>query len=174
MGRYTAPKPCILNSIGVTISVGEPATLSRDYNYYGSVTTGSIPASVPTAIEPVVPEGIGISGYTGIGGSNIITDISWQVTQNYEQFNLLGNTVPVMVYKNAEKSMDINGEGFTQELMESPSAGCVLPPKPYEITISGCGTGIGTLGITGYMTSRSSSVAPGQVETNGVSIVEYL
>lgn len=173
-GKYETPAPCILSSVSVQVSVGEPLTLSRDYQYFGSVTTGSTPAVEPVAITPVVPEGISISGYDNISGSPIITDVAWQVSQNYETFNLLGNVTPVVVYKSAEKTMDINGEQLTQSLMTSASAGCVVPPKPYLITISGCGTGLGTLGITGYMVSRSSSVTPGQVENNGVNITEFL
>jgi len=173
-GKYEAPTPCVLSSLSVAVAVGEPLTLSREYQYFGCVTTGAVPAVESPAINPVVPEGISISGYDGIGGSPVITDISWSVSQNYEQFNLLGSVTPVVVYKSAEKSMDINGETLTESLMQSSTAGCVVPPKPYLITISGCGTGLGSLGITGYMVSRSSSVAPGQVESNGVSIVEYL
>jgi len=173
-GRYIIPSPCVLSSMSISVNVGEPLILNRDYQYYGCVTTGEVSAISPDPIKPVVPEGISISGYTGIGGSNIVTNISWSVNQNYEQFNLLGNVTPVVVYAGAEKTMDIDGEGFTQALMESPTAGCVVPAKPYEITISGCGTGIGVLGITGYMTSRSSSVAAGEIESNGISIIQYL
>ena len=173
-GPYETPAPCVLSSLSVNMTLGEPLVLSREYLYYGSVITGSTPPSVTRQINPVVPEGISLSGYDAISGSNIITDVSWGLSQNYEEFNLLGDTTPVMVYSNGEKTMDINGEALTESLMTTPSAGCVVPPKAYAISLSGCGKDLGTLHITGYMTSRASNVTPGEVENNVVSIIEYL
>jgi hypothetical protein len=174
-GPYQTPSPCVLNSMNVSVSVGEPLSLSRDYTYYGSVSTVSLPTPDAPEITPVIPEGVSISGYSTIGGSNIITDMSWSVSQNYQTFNLLGNVTPVVVYSNGQKSLDINGESFTESLMQSPTAGCVVPPKDYSVTISGCGTGLGTLTMSNaYMTSRSSDVDPESVEKNSVSIIEYL
>jgi hypothetical protein len=173
-GPYQTPAPCVLTSLSVSVAIGEPLVLSRQYSYYGSILSVSPPAVEAPKITPVIPEGVSISGYDAIGGSNIITDISWSVSQNYEQFNLLGEVKPVVVYKSAEKTLDINGESFTQSLMASPTAGCVVPPKNYSVTISGCGTGLGSLGISGYMTNRSSDVTAGEIEKNGVSIVQYL
>lgn len=174
VGPYETPKPCVLSSMSVSVTVGEPLTLSRDYQYYGSVETGEMPDVEVIEVNPVVPEGVSISGFDAISGSNIITDLTWSVNQNYQEFNLLGSVTPVVVYSNAEKTLDINGEQFTQSLMQSPTAGCVVPPKDYSVTISGCGTGLGTLTINGYMSSRSSDITAGEVESNGVSIVQYL
>lgn len=175
VGKYTTPAPCILSSMSVNITMGEPLTLSREYSYYGSVTVGSDPAVEAPEITPAIPEGVSLSGYENIGGSNIITDVSWSLNQNYQEINLLGNVTPVIAYSSSERTMDINGEGLTEALMESPSAGCVVPPKEYNLTISGCGgTTLGTLTMTkGYMQSRSSTVNEGEVESNSVSIVQF-
>lgn len=174
-GPYETPLPCVLSSMSMSITVGEPITLSREYAYYGSVITNSLPTVSAPSITPLVPEGISLSGYDAIGGSTIISDISWSVNQEYEQFNLLGDTTPVVVYRSAQKTLDINGEALTQSLMQSASAGCVVPPKEYSVGLVGCNNqDLGTLGITGYMQSRSSSVEPESVEQNSVSIIQYL
>ena len=128
VGPYEAPSPCVLSSMSVSVTIGEPLTLSRDYTYYGSVTTGSLPDVTPVDLKPVVPEGVSISGYDAISGSNIITDLTWSVSQNYEEFHLLGDITPLVVYRSAEKTLDIAGEKFTQPLMKTPTAGCVVPP----------------------------------------------
>ena len=174
LGPYKTPSPCVLSSFSVNVVIGEPLVISREYQYHGSIITTSTPSVAAPTVVPIVPEGVSISGYSAIGGSNIITDISWSVSQSYQQFNLLGNVTPVMVYSQGEKTLDINGEGFTEDLMKSSSAGCVVPPKNYSVIISGCGQELGTLSISGYMSSRSSEISVGEVERNSVSIIQYL
>jgi len=174
-GPYTMPTPCTLSSMSVNITVGEPITCSRSFSYVGSAATGTSPAPIVTPLSAAVPENITLNGYDSIGGSNIIKSATWTFSQEYEKIHLLGNVNPVVVFKGGQISLDIDGEQLTTQLMSTGSS-CPISPKNYSISISGCnGSDLGTLSVTsGYMQSRSSSVAQEGIEENGVSIIQYL
>lgn len=173
-GPYTAPSPCIMTSMSISITVGEPISIDRSFDYFGSLSSSSSPASTAPDLNPAIPSNITFAGYADIGGSANITDISWNFSQSYQEIYLVGQMTPVIVFNDGQIELSVNGEKLTTALLGGGS--CVLPPKNYSIEIGGCNGGtLGTLDITkGYMQSRGSSVSSDGPERNDVSIIEYL
>lgn len=171
-GPYRCPAPCVMSSMSINITVGEPITVSRTFNYFGGVTSITSPTPVNTGIEPVIPENVGLSGFDGLGSLDNITSITWDFSQNYNEHYLLGNKVPLIAFGRGQISLNINGEGLTNPLV---SQNCAAPAQEYKIMVSGCGNqDLGTLSINGQMQSRSSSVSSDANEENSVSIIQYL
>ena len=133
----------------------------------GSSPTPSIPS-----LSPITAEKILFNGFTNIGGSSQINSITWSFTQTYDEYYLLGQRVPTIVFKEGQIALNIQGEGFTEPLV---STGCLVAPKAYNLSVYGCGgANLGTLTVNGYMQSRGSSVSSDSDETNSVSIIQYL
>ena len=171
-GPYHCPAPCVMSSMSINIAVGQPLTVQRTFNYFGGVTTSTSPVPVSPELKPVIPENVGLSGFDSLGGATNITSISWQFSQNYNEHYLLGELTPLISFGRGQISLGIDGEGLTNPLV---SEACVVPPREYGITVSGCGgQDLGTLLISGYMQSRSSSVSSESDEENSVSIIQYL
>tara|TARA_X000001036_G_scaffold300940_1_gene280014 strand:- start:1222 stop:1998 length:777 start_codon:yes stop_codon:yes gene_type:complete len=171
-GPYRCPAPCILSSMSINIAIGEPLTVQRSFNYFGSVTSTNSPTPIITGLQPVIPENIGLSGFDQLGDTANITSINWQFSQNYNEHYLLGELTPYITFGRGEISIDIDGEGMSNPLV---SEACVVPPKDYGITVSGCGgEDLGTLLVNGYMQNRSSAVSSESNEENSVSIIQYL
>jgi len=171
-GPYNCPAPCVLSSMSISISVDQPITVQRTFNYFGSVTAGSSPTPVSPELTPVIPENIGLEGFDQLGGVENITSITWNFSQNYNEHYLLGYPTPIITFGQGQISLDIDGEGLTNPLVVE---NCVLPSKDYKIMVTGCGgQDLGTLSVKGYMQSRNSSVSSESDEQNSVSIIQYL
>jgi len=171
-GPYICPAPCVMSSMSINITVGEPITIQRAFNYFGGVSTGENPAAVNPDLKPIVPENVSLSGFESLGGAENITSISWSFSQEYNEHYLLGDPTPVISFGQGQITLDIEGEGLTNPLV---SENCITPAKLYNITVSGCGgQNLGTLSVNGHMQSRSSSVSSESDETNSVSIIQYL
>ncbi len=171
-GPYHCPAPCVMSSMSISISVGEPITISRTFNYFGSVTKLTSPTPQNPELHPVVADNITLSGFDGLGGAENITSITWDFTQNYNEHFLLGNPTPIISFGRGEISMNIDGEGLTDPLV---SSNCIVPAKNYGIIVSGCsGDSLGQLNISGHMQSRNSNVSSESNEQNSLSIIQYL
>lgn len=171
-GPYSCPAPCVLNSVSVNITIGEPITVSRSFAYFGGVSTVSAPAPTIPEIKPITPENITLEGFGQLGGVTNIQSISWTFTQNYEQHYLLGENVPKTIFNDGQIEMDVNGEGLANSLTVD---NCAVSPKEYSINVTDCdGDDLGALSINGYAQSRSSSVSADNDEQNSISIIQYL
>ena len=42
-GPYSCPAPCIMSSMSINISIDNPITIKRTFDYFGEVTVGSSP-----------------------------------------------------------------------------------------------------------------------------------
>lgn len=172
MGPYFCPAPCVMSSMSINISVDQPITVDRSFNYFGGVSKTSAPFPVETEINPIIAENVDLSGFDGLGGVENITSVSWSFSQSYSEHYLLGETSPIITFQRGQITLDVQGEGLTNPLT---SASCVVPSRDYSITVSGCGgENLGTLYVTGYMQSRNSNVSSEQDESNSVSIIQYL
>ena len=68
--------------------------------------------------------------------------------------------------------MDVQGEGISNALTNN---NCAVPPRAYSIDVYDCsGNNAGSLSITGYTQTRTSSVSSDSDEQNSVSIIQYL
>lgn len=171
-GPYECPAPCIMSNMTINISVDNPITIKRTFDYFGEVTVGSSPTPSIPSLSPITAEKILFNGFTNIGGSSQINSITWSFTQTYDEYYLLGQRVPTIVFKEGQIALNIQGEGFTEPLV---STGCLVAPKAYNLSVYGCGgANLGTLTVNGYMQSRGSSVSSDSDETNSVSIIQYL
>ena len=171
-GPYRCPAPCVMSSMSINITVGEPITISRNFNYFGGVTSSTYESPVSPDLRPVLAENITLGGFDSLGGVVDITSITWDFSQNYNTHHLLGNATPLVVFGRGEISMSVNGEGLTEKLT---SENCIVSPREYTISVSGCeGEDLGQLSIDGYMQSRTSSVSSQSDEENSVSIIQYL
>lgn len=175
-GPYVLPKPCIMDSVSIDVNVGEPVSCSRSFSFFGAVVGEEWPAASSSPLSGIIPKNVSLSGYDSIAGSNIISSVNWQVSQQYDAINLLGNPDPTIVFQDGQITLDIDGEGLTIPLTSDGGEVCVLPPKDYAVTLSGCaGLSTQTLPVTsGYMTRRGISIAPGRPQSSRVSIVQYL
>jgi hypothetical protein len=172
VGPYSCPSPCLLSSMSINIVAGEPITVQRTFNYFGELTTGTAPPPTGDVINPVVAENINISGFSDAGMSDQISSIDWSFSQEYEQYNLLGETTPKVVFREGQVQLSVQGEGLPSSLV---SDSCLVPPKVYSISVSGCdGEDLGSLLITGYLQARTSDIASEQDEVNSASIIQYL
>ena len=92
--------------------------------------------------------------------------------QSYQDYYLLGESVPKIVFDEGSIKMDIEGEGIADPLL---AQNCISSPNDYEIEVFNCdGNSVGSLSITGHLESRSSSVTSEEDEKNSVSIIQYL
>ena len=175
-GPYILPKPCVMDSVALNIAVGEPVSCTRSFSFFGAISGGTAPAASPNNLTGIIPKNVTLSGYDSISGSNIINNVSWQVTQNYETINLLGDAKPTVIFRDGQIDLGIDGEGLTVPLTADGGVVCPVPAKNYAVSISGCdGVDTQTLPITsGYMSSRSLSIEPGRPQSSSVSIVQYL
>ena len=171
-GPYSCPAPCVLTSVSVTITIGEPITVNRTFAYFGGVSNGSAPTPAIPEIKPITPENITLQGFDQLGGISNIQSITWSFSQNYDTYYLLGENVPKIVFKDGQIQMDVNGEGLANSLTVG---NCAVSPSQYSINVTDCnGDDLGALSINGYAQSRSSSVSADSDEQNSISIIEYL
>ena len=179
VGPYRAPTPCIMTSMSVNIKVGEPVTCSREFSFFGYVSTPSAGAPTPidSGIKAAIPQNISLSGYSGISGSDIIEGIDWQFSQQYESIHLLGSGIPTVIFSDGNVSLGVQGETLTSQLTSGYVSGvCLVPPSDYAVSISGCNGGAeDVLWVSGgYMQSRSLSIEPKSPTSSSVSIIKYL
>jgi len=171
-GPYTCPAPCVLSSLSINISLGEPITVDRSFNYFGGITTAAAPTPTVPNLEPIIPENISLNGFDSLGSLSNIQSISWEFSQSYETYYLLGNAVPKIVFNNGQITMNVQGEGISNALTAS---NCAVPARTYSIDVYDCnGSNAGSLSILGYAQSRTSSVSSDNDEQNSVSIIQYL
>lgn len=171
-GPYSCPAPCVLSSVSVSITVGEPITVSRSFSYFGGVNNVTAPTPSTPTIKPITPENITLHGFGQLGSISNIQSISWTFSQSYEEYYLLGERVPKIIFNQGQIQMDINGEGLANSLTVG---NCVPSAKEYSIEVIDCeGVNMGSLAINGYAQSRSSSVSADNDEQNSVSIIQYL
>ena len=171
-GPYRCPAPCVMSSMSINIAIGEPIIVSRTFNYFGGVTVATSPTPATPDLQPVIPENIGLQGFSALGGVENITSIGWQFSQSYNEHYLLGNKVPLIAFGRGQIELTVNGEGLTNPLV---SQNCATSANQYQINVSGCGNqDLGTLTVNGYMQSRGSNVSSETNEENSVSIIQYL
>ena len=171
-GPYSCPAPCVLSSLSININLGEPITVSRSFNYFGGLSGTTAPAPSIPDLHPIIPENISLNGFDALGDLTNIESISWQFSQSYETYYLLGESVPKIVFNDGEITMEVNGEGISNALTAN---NCAVPARAYSIDVHDCsGANVGSLSITGYTQSRSSSVSTDNDEQNSVSIIQYL
>jgi|TARA_Y100000289_G_scaffold19707_1_gene19022 hypothetical protein len=171
-GPYSCPAPCVLSSMSVNISVEEPITVSRSFNYFGGVTGTTSPTPTNPTLSPVIPENIVLNGFDNLGALDNITSITWTFSQSYQEYYLLGESVPKIAFTDGQITMNIDGEGIADPLI---TENCISEPNDYEIEVYGCGgDNLGSLSITGHLQARTSSVASDDDEQNSVSIIQYL
>ena len=177
-GPYTLPKPCIMDSTSMNISVGSPVSFSQSFSFFGPISGGGTQEmGKDGTIGAVIPSNVSMSGYENIGGENVISNVSWGLSQDYETVNLLADPIPYVIFKGGQKTLSIDGYGLTMPLA-APESGqvCVIPPKDYALSLSGCDwSGVQNFPITsGYMTQRSLSIQAGGEQETSVLIIEYL
>lgn len=171
-GPYLCPAPSVLSSMSVNISVGEPITVNRSFNYFRGVNATSSPDPVSPELSPVIAENIVLNGFDDLGALDNINSISWNFSQSYEEYYLLGESVPKIVFTQGRITMDVDGEGIADPLIVQ---NCISEPHDYEIQVYACGgDNLGSLSITGHLERRTSSVSADDDERNSVSIIQYL
>lgn len=171
-GPYSCPTPCVLSSISVSISLGEPITVRRSFNYFGTISVGSSPTPQTPSLVPVVPDNLTLNGFEGLGSFSNPQSISWSFNQSYEEYYLITSTKPIIVFSQGQIKMDVNGEGMAKELVVQ---NCIANKQEYSISIKDCEqTALGSLSIDGYLQNRESSVSTESDEQNSVSIIQYL
>ena len=171
-GPYTCPAPCVLSSLSININIGEPITVNRSFNYFGGVTTASAPAPTIPDLQPIIPENITLNGFEALGNLTNIESISWEFSQSYETYYLLGESVPKIVFDRGQITMNVQGEGISNALTVD---NCVVPSASYSIEAFDCNNAsAGSLSIVGYAQTRTSSVSSDDDEKNSVSIIQYL
>ena len=159
------------------MSTGPPTRIGprKPNTEFAPGTGAAAPAPGSPTVSPVVPESVGFVGFDQISGSANIKRISWNFTQSYQDHNLIGERVPLIVFDQGQIELTIEGDNLTIPLLSGDSSTCVIPPKAYTLSLSGCnGENLGTLSLTGYMQSRDASVSADDPETNSVSIIQYL
>lgn len=173
-GPYSSPAPCIMTSMSVSITVGEPITVSRSFDYFGSVATSSSPTPSSPSLSPMTPDNITLAGFDGIGSLQNINSINWSFSQSYKEYYLLGELVPTIIFEGGQVTLDINGEGLPAALT-SANESCVNLSRNYQISVFDCDSqNLGSLIIDGHMQSRNSTVSSEQDETNSASIIQYI
>lgn len=171
-GPYACPAPCVLSSLSVNINIGAPITVNRSFSYFGGVTSAAVPAPAVPSLEPVIPENINLNGFETLGNLSNIQSISWQFSQSYETYYLLGESVPKIVFSAGQITMDVQGEGIANALTVN---NCAVPASAYSIQAVDCnGVSLGALSINGYAQTRTSSASSDSDEQNSVSIIQYL
>lgn len=171
-GPYSCPAPCVLSSVSVSITVGQPITVSRSFSYFGGVNNVNAPTPSTPTIKPITPENITLHGFGQLGSISNIQSISWSFSQSYEEYYLLGQNVPKIAFSQGQIQMDVNGEGLTNSLT---AGNCAPAAKEYSIEVTDCEQqDLGSLSISGYAQSRNSSVSADSDEQNSVSIIQYL
>lgn len=173
-GPYLSPSPSMMTNMNLNIKVGEPITVSRSFNYFGSITEVASPAPSSPELNPITTENITLEGFDSIGNLKNINSIDWNFSQSYTEYHLLGDTVPTIIFNESQIMLGIGGEGLAGQLM-TPGQSCVLPPSEYKISVFGCNNqNLGSLNVTGYIQERTSSVSSEEDESNSVSIIQYL
>lgn len=173
-GPYSAPSPSIMTSMSVSIKVGEPITVSRSFEYFGSLFVGASPAPSSPVLNPITSENIVLGGFSNIGNLENISSVDWSFSQSYKEYHLLGEVVPTIIFSEGQITINVEGEGLAGQLMTSTDS-CVLPPKNYTISAFGCDDqSLGSLSIFGHMQERTSTVSSEQDEVNSASIIQYL
>jgi len=171
-GPYSCPAPCVLSSMSVNITVGEPITVNRSFNYFGGVLGTSSPLPTNPTLSPIIPENVVLNGFDSLGALDNITSISWTFSQSYEEYYLLGESIPKIVFTQGQITMNIDGEGIADPLI---TENCISEPNDYDIEVYSCGgDNLGSLSITGHLQTRTSSVSSDDDEKNSVSIIQYL
>lgn len=171
-GPYLCPAPCVLSSLSIDINIGEPITVNRSFNYFGGVSGSTAPTPAIPDLLPIIPENINLNGFEVLGNLTNIQSISWQFSQSYETYYLLGESVPKIVFNDGQITMNVQGEGISNALTVN---NCAVPPSAYSIDVVDCsGVNVGSLSITGYAQTRTSSVSSDSDEQNSVSIIQYL
>jgi hypothetical protein len=174
VGPYSAPQPCWMTSMEIGITPGEPLSCSRSFDFVGGMSEVAAPSPISQDLNVAIPQGITLDGYDSIDGTNIIKSASWSLSQTYEEVNLLGDPIPIIIFKSAEITLGIEGENLTIPLVADGES-CVVPPKDYTISIIDCdGGSMGTLTVNGYMQSRGTSIGTDSPESTNVSVIQYL
>lgn len=172
VGPYTITN-AFLNSLSFNGESNKPLTTDQSWDFYGTITEGAPPAAATPTIN--VYEVASLTNYDEAGGE-IAFSFAYGMTQSYEARNYLGNVNPVLVWKNGEVSLEIEGDKLTKSLLANSTSVCLEGSKLLGLVLrQSCdhSTTI-SVDVDGYMTSRSMDVSAGDIARMNLSIIKYL
>ena len=172
-GPYKTQGPTSLSSMSVNISIGEPISINRSFNYYDSIKKNATPLpATQNPQKPAVVENIAFNG--GFGTVTGVTSATWEFSQSYESHNIINQVDPISVYQGGQLTLTVNGSGLPNELTK-PGGNCVQKAEPFSIDVKDCsGNSLGSLSINGYMEGRGTNVQSQSPEESSLTIIQHL
>jgi len=182
VGPFTVQN-ALVNSFSIQGESNNILQASASFSYYGQMSSGSVPAKDNATITPAHAASSTVS-FSDVGIQDILS-FDYSFSQSYEVKYSLGKVGPSkVVFNDATKEMQvtslISDVDFAKTNLTGASGLCNDDVNMQGVSKRGasislndlCQSGIETLYITGYLTSRDITAEPGGEVVETINIVE--
>ena len=169
VGPFTLPL-AYLTSLSFNGEPNQPIQIDQSWNFYGELTEGSPPA---TTVETIDTYSISaLDNYEGGQAFNI----SYGLSQNYETKYYLAQVNPVVIWRDGQVTLEIEGDDLTSALTESSTSVCLPSSNAISVTMAkSCDAATTTtIAVAGKMSSRSLDNSAGDIVRTNLSVLKYL
>ncbi|MFT6604341.1 MAG: hypothetical protein ACJARO_001860 [Bacteriovoracaceae bacterium] len=176
-------KKALLTSFSVN---GDPSSIikgSATYNYYGQMTSGGSPSKSDVTIIPA--HGASSSGQLDSLGVSRFLNFSYSFSQSFDvNYSISGEQPSKVVFNGGSQDLSLevlmSDIDFDKTAMTGSSGLCLsqdgqtgLTARIAEVNLYNlCGNHVSDLPMSGYLTERSISTAPGSEVIESITITQ--